>query len=83
MSCKQYTTETKIISDNTTIDSNCNSITFYNTGTSNVFVDGIKITPGTSFSILGNFNEMNVKYYSVLFQAPGTNQLTAVYKRYL
>ena len=83
MSCKQYTTETKIISDNTTIDSNCNSITFYNTGTANVFVDGIKITPGTSFSILGNFNEMNVKYYSVLFQAPGNNQLTAVYKRYL
>lgn len=83
MSCRQYITETKIVTDNTTVDSNANTITFFNTGTCNVFVDGIKITPGTSFSILGNFNEMNIKYYSILFVAPGTQQLTIVYKRYV
>ena len=44
MSCRQYITETKILTDNTTVDSNCNGITFYNTGTNNVFVDGIKIS---------------------------------------
>ena len=83
MSCRQYTTETKILSDNTTVDSNCNSMTFYNTGTNNVFVDGIKITPGTSFSVLGNENEMNIKYYSILFQGAGNPQITIVYKRYV
>lgn len=83
MNCRQYITETKILTDNTTVDSNCNTIVFFNTGTSNVFVDGIKITPGTSFTVLGNENEMNIKYYSILFQAPGNNQITIVYKRYV
>jgi hypothetical protein len=82
MECKKYITETKTITQNGQVDSNANSIVFLNTGTGNVFVDGIRITPGTSISILGNFNEMNIKVYSVLFVG-GSPQLTIIYKRYV
>ena len=81
--CVKYITETKIVTQNIQVDSNANSLIFYNTGTSNVFVDGIKITPGTSIAITGNVGEMLVKVYDVLFVAPGNNQLTVIYKRYV
>lgn len=80
--CKQFITETKIVTENTTVDSFCNDITFYNTGTINVLVDGIRITPGTSFSINGNRGEMNIKFYSIFFVSAGTTELTIIYKRY-
>jgi hypothetical protein len=83
MSCKKYITETKIVTQNGQVDSNCNTITFLNTGTNNVFVDGIRITPGTSFTILGQFDEMNIKTYSLTFAAPGSGSLTIIYKRYV
>lgn len=83
MNIKKFVTETKIISISTSVDSNCNTIVFFNTGTNNCFVDGIKITPGTSFTILGNENEFNVKYYSINFQGVGNPELTIIYKRYL
>jgi hypothetical protein len=81
--CKQFITETKIVTTNIQVDSNANSVIFYNTGTSNVFIDGIKVTPGTSFAITGNRDEICIKVYDILFTAPGTNQLTVVYKRYV
>jgi hypothetical protein len=83
MTCRKFITETKIITENTTVDSFCNDITFFNTGTINVFVDGIRITPGTSFTITGNANEMNIKFYSVFFTGAGNPQLTIIYKRYV
>jgi hypothetical protein len=83
MTCLKYITETKIITDNTTLDSFCNSVTFYNTGTTNVSVDGIRITPGTSYTILGNYNEMNIKFYSIFFTIGGTPELTIIYKKYV
>lgn len=83
MNCYKYITETKIVTQNGQVDSNCNSITFLNTGVNNVFVDGIRITPGTSFTIIGNLNEMNIKTYSITFISPNTGSLTIVYKRYV
>lgn len=82
MKCVKYTTETKIITINGQVDSNCNSIIFLNTGNQNVFVDGIRITPGTSINITGNEGEMLIKTYSVLFSG-GTQSLTIIYKRYI
>lgn len=81
--CRKYITETKIVYSNIQVDSNCNSIIFFNTGTSNVFVDNIKITPGTSINIAGNRDEILIKVYDILFIAPGTNALTIIYKRYV
>lgn len=87
MKCFQYITETKIVSQNTQVDSNCNSITFLNTGIQNVFVDAIRITPGTSFTIFGNYAEMLIKVYSIQFEVieagPIGQSLTIVYKRYV
>jgi hypothetical protein len=83
MICRKFITETKIITNNTTVDSLCNSIVFYNTGTTNVLVDGIKITPGTSFTFLGNENELNIKFYSIFFVVGGNPELTIIYKRYV
>lgn len=82
MKCVKYTTETKIITVNGQVDSNCNSIIFLNTGTNNVFIDGIRVTPGTSINIAGNFGEMLIKAYSIKFTG-GNQSLTIIYKRYL
>jgi hypothetical protein len=82
MKCLKYITETKIVTINGQVDSNCNTIIFLNTGANNVFVDGIRITPGTSFAVTGNYNEMNIKTYSIQFTG-GIGSLTIIYKRYV
>jgi len=83
MSCQKYITETKIFTSNTQTDTNCNSVIFVNTGTSNVTIDGFTLTPNQSWNITGNKDEILVKVYSLNFSGSGVNQLTALFKRYI
>lgn len=83
MSCKKYITETKIFSLSGQTDSNCNSMSFVNTGTSNVTIDGFTLTPNQSWNIWGYNDEMNVKVYSFNFTGTGVNSLTVIFKRYV
>lgn len=83
MSCRQYITETKIFTQSSSTDSNCNSLIFVNTGTSNVNIDGLVLTPNQSLNITGNENEVNVKIYYFNFTGAGTNGLTILFKRYI
>lgn len=83
MACIQYTTETKIYVLTGSTDSNCNSILFINTGTSQVTIDGIVLQQGQQFRIDGNENEMLIKTYYFTFASGGTNNLTVVFKRYI
>lgn len=83
MSCRQYITETKIFTQSNSTDTNCNSLIFVNTGTSNVNIDGLVLTPNQSLNITGNDNEINVKIYYFNFTGAGTNSLTIIYKRYI
>lgn len=82
MSCQKFITETKIFSSSGQTDTNCNSVIFVNTGTSNVTIDGFTLTPNQSWNITGNKDEVLVKVYSFNFSGTGTNQLTALFKRY-
>ena len=81
--CKKYITETKVFNVSGQTDSNCNSLIFVNTGTTSVTIDGFTLTPNQSWNITGYTNEMNVKVYSFNFSGTGTNQLTALFKRYV
>lgn len=83
MSCRQYITETKTFVQSGSTDTNCNSVIFVNTGTSNVNVDGLQLTPNQSLNITGNENEVNVKIYYFNFTGAGTNALTILFKRYI
>ena len=63
----EYTTETSFYYSNANISSNCNSITFINTGSQAVQVDGITLTTNQSIAFSGNLYEINVRTYVVNF----------------
>ena len=83
MTCRKYITETKTFTQSSSTDTNCNSLIFVNTGTSNVTIDGLLLTPNQSLNITGNENEVNVKVYYFNFSGAGTNALTILFKRYI
>ena len=83
MSCKKFITETKVYSASNSTDTNCNSVIFVNTGTTNVTIDGFTLTPNQSWNITGNENEVLVKVYYFNFSGTGTNSLTVLFKRYV
>lgn len=69
MNITKYTTTTEVFYNQTEIKSDCNSILFVNTGTTNAIVDGLLLNPGQQLQISGNECELNVKSYPVAFQA--------------
>lgn len=81
--CRKYITETKIFFTNGSSDSNCNSILFVNTGTSNVTIDGLQLVPNQSWEITGNRDEINIKTYYFTFASLTEAGLTIIYKRYI
>ena len=78
MSCKKFITETKVYQAANSTDTNCNSVIFVNTGTTNVTIDGFTLTPNQSWNITGNENEVLVKVYYFNFSGTGTNSLTVL-----
>lgn len=83
MSCRRYTTDTKVFLVNGQADTECNSVIFYNTGTNPVQIDGVVLQQGQQLRIEGNENEILVKIYPFQFSGSGVNELTVIYKRYL
>ena len=81
--CRQYITETKIFLTSGSTPSNCNSMLFVNTGTTNVTVDGLLLVPNQSWEISGNRDEINVKTYYFNFASLTGAGLTIIFKRYL
>ena len=83
MPCQQYITETKLFYANNQTDTNCNSIIFINSGSVNVSVDNVILTPNQTLAIDGNRDEILVKVYEFNFAAGSNPQLTVVFKRYI
>lgn len=83
MNCKRYTTETKVFSSNGQTDSNCNGLTFVNTGSVSVTVDNLLLQPGQQLTITGNENEVCVKIFYFTFPAGLNPSLTVIFKRYI
>jgi hypothetical protein len=81
---QNYITETKVFQNGGQTDANCNSLLFINTGQSDLTIDGFKLTPNQSWSILGNRGEQLVKTYSFSFADTSKEcSLTVIFKRYI
>jgi hypothetical protein len=65
------------------IRSECNAITFINTGTSNVQINGINLTPGQQLISEGNEGEYNATRYRLSFTGAGTEICTVIRKVYI
>jgi hypothetical protein len=65
------------------IRSECNAITFINTGTSNVQINGINLTPGQQLISEGNEGEFNATRYRLSFSGVGNEICTVIRKLYI
>ena len=65
------------------IRSECNAITFINTGTSNVQINGINLTPGQQLISEGNEGEFNATRYRLSFSGVGNEICTVIRKVYI
>jgi hypothetical protein len=65
------------------IRSECNAITFINTGTSNVQINGINLTPGQQLISEGNEGEYNATRYRLSFSGVGNEICTVIRKIYI
>jgi hypothetical protein len=65
------------------IRSECNAITFINTGTSNLQINGINLTPGQQLISEGNEGEFNATRYRLSFSGVGNEICTVIRKLYI
>ena len=65
------------------IRSECNAITFINTGASNVQINGINLTPGQQLISEGNEGEFNATRYRLSFTGVGNEICTVIRKIYI
>lgn len=65
------------------IRSECNAITFINTGSSNVQINGINLTPGQQLISEGNEGEYNATRYRLSFSGVGNEICTVIRKIYI
>lgn len=81
---KKFHTVVEQYSVNTNIQSGFNICDFKNTGSCNLTVNGIPLTPGTSYTVLGYEGEIDMtSQYIIAFDVAGSNpQITVVKKIY-
>lgn len=67
------------------VESDCNSITFINYGTSVAYIENIQLQPNQSFEIPGSSGEYTKQRFYVRFSTGVglVNNLTVVLKRYV
>ena len=64
---QKFYIETKFYYTSLAVSSDCNDITFWNQGTTNVTVDGNLLYPNQSLRIQGNIGEIDTTVYNVVF----------------
>jgi hypothetical protein len=67
---------------NNSVNSNCNTITFYNTGTCQAYVNRIPLNAGTSISIEGDTLDTITTIFSITYTGSGTKQVCVIKKTY-
>lgn len=84
MNFLEYTTTFTSYSLSDIIDSNCNSLVFYNAGTTVCIIENaIPLQPNASFPIDGNLGEVIKKTFQFAFSGAGVNNLVVIRKTYL
>lgn len=82
---QKYYIETKFYYTSQKVSSDCNDITFWNQGTTNVEIDGNILFPNQSLRIQGNEGELDTTQYNIVFAtlvATG-NKLAVLRKLYI
>lgn len=78
-----FHTAVEIFTASGNTESNFNTADFINAGTSNVSINSIPITPGNSWSSVGNNGEIDkTNQYRIVFSGTGTNKLVIAKKIY-
>lgn len=77
---RQYKIELNQYQQNYNIVSNCNNITFINTGAIAVQINQFTLVAGASLSIGGNANEIDTTIYTVSFSGATNGNLTVIRK---
>lgn len=82
---QQFYVETKVYYTTANIGSQCNDITFINSGTTNLVVAEVPLLPNQSLRISGNRGELDTTQYNVTFATPINtgNQLIVIRKLYI
>jgi hypothetical protein len=81
---QKYYIEFKTFYTSQSIQSDCNEITFINTGTTNVSIESVLLYPNQSLRIGGSINEIDTTEYSIFFATVIStgNSLTVLRKLY-
>jgi hypothetical protein len=77
---RKYKIEINQYQQNFNLISNCNNITFINTGAVTVQVNQFTLVAGASLSIGGNENEIDATVYNVSFSGATNGNLTVIRK---
>jgi len=80
---KKYKIEVMQYNTTRKIASNCNAITFINSGAVTCLVQTIPVVAGASLVIEGNENEMDVTEYNLDFGTSTAGILTVIRKYYI
>lgn len=82
---QKYYVETKVYYTTANIGSDCNDITFINSGTTNLVIAEVPLLPNQSLRISGNRGELDTTQYQVTFATPINtgNQLIVIRKLYV
>ena len=82
---QKFYIETKFYYNSQKVSSDCNDITFWNQGTTNIEIDGNLIFPNQSLRISGNIGEMDTTQYNVVFATYNdpNNKLAVLRKLYI
>lgn len=83
MSLQKFIEEYQTYNTPSEIRSECNAITFINTGTSNLQINGVDLIPGAQLISEGNENEYNVTRYRLSFSGGGNEICTVIRKVYI
>ena len=83
MILQKFTEEYQTYNQPSEIRSECNAITFINTGSTNVQINGINLLPGAQLVSLGNEGEYNVTRYRLSFSGVGNEICTVIRKIYV
>lgn len=75
-----YTTEIQFYTTNQRVIGNCNVITFVNTGTIILYVNNFPIAAGSSFSIAGNQDEVDLTEYIIDFRGSTVGEVYVIKK---
>jgi ABC-type transport system involved in cytochrome bd biosynthesis fused ATPase/permease subunit len=83
----KYSVTGYIVSNNRSVESNCNTLQFINQGTSTVTINelNLQLAPGENFTLYGNVGEQCTTFYNVSFSTVfgEKNQLVVLVKQYV